>query len=103
MQSQSRSPDASPAMAPPARRSNRGVTFRAVLIGLVLIPLNCYWVIYVEGIRHWNHATAMSLFWNTIFCLMVLVLLNLLIKRYCPRFAFSQGEFVTIYAMITLA
>src|SRR5262249_47884471 len=81
----------------------RGVTTRAVLIGLLLIPLNCYWVIYVEGIRHWNHATAMSLFWNTIFCLMVLVLLNLLLKRYCPSIAFTQGEFITIYAMITLA
>src|SRR3712207_3380519 len=81
----------------------RGVTFRAVLIGLGLIPLNTYWVIYVEGIRHWNHATAMSLFWNTIFCLFLLVLLNLLLKRYLPRFAFGQGEFITIYAMITLA
>lgn len=86
---------------PPGPR--RGVTFRAVLIGLALIPLNTLWVIYVEGIRHWNHATAMSLFWNTIFCLFLLVLLNLLIKRYLPRFAFSQGEFITIYAMLTLA
>jgi hypothetical protein len=81
----------------------RGVTFRAVLIGLVLIPVNCYWVIYVEGIRHWNHATAMSLFWNTIFCLFLLVLLNLLLKRYLPRVALGQGELVTIYTMITLA
>src|SRR4051794_35380606 len=83
------------AVAPGPRR---GVTFRAVLIGLALIPVNPLWVIYVEGIRHWNHATAMSLFWNTIFCLFLLVLLNLLIKRYLPRFAFSQGEFITIYA-----
>src|SRR6185503_4439784 len=60
-------------------------------------------VIYVEGIRHWNHCTAMSLFWNTIFCIFLLVLLNLAIKRYFPRFAFGQGEFITIYVMITLA
>src|SRR2546421_6015701 len=103
MQVRTQSPRDGSATAPPAPASHRGVPPRAVLIGLLLIPLNCYWVIYVEGIRHWNHATAMSLFWNTIFCLMVLVLLNLLIKRYCPRFAFRQGEFVTIYAMITLA
>jgi uncharacterized protein DUF6785 len=90
-----------PPAPPPGPR--RGVTFRAILIGLLLIPLNTYWVIYVEGIRHWNHATAMSLFWNTIFCLFLLVLLNLLLKRYLPRFAFGQGEFITIYAMITLA
>jgi hypothetical protein len=88
---------------PASAASQRGVTFRAVLIGLLLIPLNTYWVIYVEGIRHWNHCTAMSLFWNSVFCLFVLVLLNLVIKRYIPRFAFSQGEFITIYVMVTLA
>ena len=92
-----------PATPPTSRPVDRGVTFRAVLLGLLLIPVNTYWVIFVEGIRHWNHATAMSLFWNTIFFLFILVLINLVIKRYAPRFAFSQGEFITIYVMMTLA
>src|SRR5947209_17052832 len=102
--------------ARPAPR--RGVTVRAVLIGLVLIPLNTYWIIYVEGIRHWNHCTAMSLFWNTIFCLLILILINLLLKysagrlvrsrsawlrRRAPWLPFTQGELITIYTMITLA
>ncbi|MBM3457582.1 MAG: hypothetical protein FJX77_03485, partial [Armatimonadetes bacterium] len=115
-----------PRPAPGERQ--RGVTFRAVLIGLLLIPLNTYWVIYVEGIRHWNHCTAMSLFWNTIFCLFLLVVLNLFLKRCFPRarvfglhregegpptrrrwgwkeapIPFTQGEFITIYVMITIA
>jgi hypothetical protein len=81
----------------------RGVTWRAILIGTLLIPINTYWIIQVEGIWHSNHATAMSLFWNTIFCLVVLVVMNLGLKQYAPRFAFSQGEFITIYVMITLA
>src|SRR5436309_2594173 len=81
----------------------RGVTWRAILIGTLLIPVNTYWIIEVEGIWHSNHATAMSLFWNTVFCLFLLVALNLVLKRYTPRFAFSQGEFITIYVMITLA
>ncbi len=45
----------------------RSVTPRILLIGAVLIFVNCYWIIQVEGIWHTNHATAMSLFWNTIF------------------------------------
>jgi hypothetical protein len=81
----------------------RGVTWRAILIGTILIPINTYWIILVEGIWHSNHATAMSLFWNTVFCLLILVGLNLILKRYVPRIAFSQGEFITIYVMITLA
>jgi Family of unknown function (DUF6785)/Domain of unknown function (DUF6784) len=86
-----------------APRVERGVTLRAVLIGLFLIPINTYWVMMVEGIWHSNHATAMSLFWNTVFCIFLLVLLNLVIKRYAPRFAFNQGELIVIYVMITLA
>jgi hypothetical protein len=116
-----------PACAAP-HQGQRGVTFRAVLLGLLLIPPNTYWIIYVEGIRHWNHCTAMSLFWNSIFCIFLLVLLNLFLKRYLPTarvwgrhrpggepagpwrwgwhlapVPFSQGEFITIYVMITLA
>src|SRR5687768_4314663 len=98
--------------APPARpsapsqrptRVERGVTLRAVLIGLFLIPINTYWVMMVEGIWHTNHATAMSLFWNSVFCVFLLVLLNLAIKRYAPRYAFNQGELIVVYVMITLA
>src|SRR5437016_4479046 len=43
----------------------RSVTLRVLVLGTVLIFINCYWVIEVEGIWHSNHATAMSLFWNT--------------------------------------
>ncbi|MGC8783470.1 MAG: DUF6785 family protein [Armatimonadota bacterium] len=82
----------------------RGVTPRSVLIGTVLIPVNTYWIIQVEGIWHRNHATAMSLFWNTVFCLMILILVNvLLLKRFLPRYAFTQGELIVIYVMITIA
>jgi hypothetical protein len=81
----------------------RGVTWRSILIGTFLIPINTYWVIQVEGIWHSNHATAMSLFWNSVFCILLLVLLNLVLKRYTPRVAFSQGEFITIFVMINLA
>jgi hypothetical protein len=81
----------------------RGVTWRAVLIGTLLIPLNTFWIIQVEGIWHTNHCTGMSLFWNSVFCIFLLVLVNLALKSYLPRFAFSQGEFITIFVMITLA
>ncbi len=82
----------------------RSVTARILLLGTLLIFANCYWVIQVEGIWHTNHATAMSLFWNTIFFLLILVLVNIFIlKRFFPRHAFSQGELITCYAMMTIA
>jgi len=69
----------------------------------VLIPPNCYWVMKVEGIWHWGHPTAVSLFWNVVFNLLVLVGLNFVLKRLCPRYALTQAEFITIYVMITIA
>ncbi len=80
------------------------VTFRILLISTVLIFVNCYWIMEVEGIWHTNHATAMSLFWNTTFFLLLLVLYNIFVmKRFFPRRAFSQGELITCYAMMTIA
>ena len=80
-------------MAQPPPKS---ITFRIVLIGLILIVVNCFWVIQVEGIWHSNHASAMSLFWNSIFFLLLLVLFNLFVlKRFWPKKAFSQGELLS--------
>src|SRR4051812_31621172 len=69
----------SPAVAPA-----RSVTFRILVIAVALIFVNCYWVIEVEGMWHTNHATAMSLFWNTTFFLLLLVLFNtFVLKPFC--------------------
>lgn len=96
--------DAPPIPTPGSRTNAPSVTFRILLIGTILIFVNCYWVIQVEGIWHTNHATAMSLFWNTVFCLLLLVLFNIFVmKRFFPRRAFSQGELITCYVMMTLA
>jgi len=58
---------------------------------------------YVEGIWHTGHPTAMSLFWNVVFTLLVLVIINMGIKRVAPRFALTQAEFVTLYVMLMIA
>jgi hypothetical protein len=82
----------------------RGVTLRAVLFSIPLIFINCYWVLETEGIWHSNHATAMSLFWNTTFFLFLIVLFNVFVlKRALPNWALSQGELITIYVMMTIA
>lgn len=93
-------PGAQPAVVP----RPRGVTLRAIVLAIPLIFLNCYWVFQTEGIWHSNHATAMSLFWNTTFFLFLLVLLNVFVlKRLVPRRALSQGELITIYVMMNIA
>ncbi len=79
------------------------VTWRALLIGLLLIPVNCYWIIQMEVVRYSGIPTTISLLFNAVFCLFVLSSLNLLVGKLKPRFAFSQAEFLAVYVMICLA
>ncbi|MBI2300856.1 MAG: hypothetical protein HYU66_18255 [Armatimonadetes bacterium] len=90
-----------PTDTPPPRRS--AITFRAILIGLLLMPPNVYWCLQVEGIWHSGHPSALSLFWNVVFTILILLAINLRIKRYAPRWALTQGEFIVIYIILYMA
>src|SRR5438093_8628524 len=50
-----------------------GVTARAVLIGLVLIPANTWWLAQIEYVRYSDNATTSSLFFNAIAILLLLL------------------------------
>ena len=43
-----------------------GVTYRSVMIGLLLIPLNCFWVVLAEIMWYSGEPTTISLFYNEI-------------------------------------
>ncbi len=86
-----------------AGKKRPAVTTRAIVIGTLLIPFHVYWIITVEGIYHWNHCTAVSLYWNVVFNLLILLGVNALLKKFAPRWALTQAEFVTIYVMIAVA
>ena len=86
--------------AAPARAR---VTVRAVVLGAVLIPLNVYWVMMVEGIWHSGHPSVMALPWGAVFNLVILLLVNVLLRRFAPRHAFTQAELITIYTMVAIA
>ena len=91
--------EADPAALPlPLRR--RSVTPRAVLLGVLLLPVNAYWVICMELMRYSAHPTTLSLFFNCVFLLVVLTLLNVLVARILPRWALCQGELLLVYSML---
>ena len=91
------------AIAQQTKRSNPSVTLRAVILGLALIPVNSY-CIMANHLKYWSTLpTTISLIYNVIITLMVLIPVNFLIKRFLPRFALSQGEFLTIYVMLSVA
>ena len=77
-----------------------GVTWRALLIGLLLIPVNVYWIMDSRG---QGYPTTVSLYFNVIFCIFILIGFNYIIKKLLPRFAFSQGELLAIYVMLAVS
>jgi hypothetical protein len=79
-----------------------GVTLRAFVISLILIPPNCYWVVQSEAVWGTTYLTIVSLFFNVTFDLLVLVWLNAFFKRLAPKAALKQGELLTIYVMLCL-
>lgn len=59
-----------------------GVTFRSVVIGLMLIPLNTLWVVLAELGWYSGFPTCLSLFFNAVFCVFVIVAGNLVVERF---------------------
>src|SRR5579883_1707186 len=70
---------------------------RAILLGLLIIPFTCYW--------------AQAQVVDRIFSLMIppvsmtlgLILVNLVIRRFLPKAALTQGELLVFYGMQTVA
>jgi len=77
-----------------------GVTWRALLVGILLIPVNVYWIIDSRG---QGYPTTVSLYFNVIFCIFVLIGFNFIINRLLPKFALRQGELLTVYVMLAIS
>lgn len=80
-----------------------GASWRAITIGLLLIPVNVYWVIQIEGIWYSGMITLISLFMNTTISLLVIILVNLCLRRVKPGATLNQGELLTIFIMLNLS
>lgn len=80
-----------------------GISFRAFLIGLILIPFNCYWVTISEIKRASSDSTCVSMFMTVIFILFFLTLINYFVGKRFPRWMLSQGELMIIYIMLSIA
>jgi hypothetical protein len=87
---------------------NGRIRFRTLSIGLVLIIINIYWVIQKEAYPGWVTAAVgppdtLSLFYNVIFILFVLLLLNFSLGKAFPKVHLSKIELVAIYAMLCIS
>ena len=79
------------------------VSFRIILLGLLLIPVNCYWlVISRQPYQYQSIPTLISPFFNVVFIVFVIALLNRMLTKFAPRASLTHGELITIYIMLSL-
>jgi hypothetical protein len=80
-----------------------GVTVRAIILGLILIVINNWWLFHMEIVHLSGHPTTTSIFFNSVFILVFLVCANGLVRRVKPEWPLSQAEMLTVYVMINIA
>ena len=77
-----------------------GLTPRVLLIAFIMVPINCYFVIQMELVRHIEISCMVPLS-NVIFILMIFMLINFLIRRAAPSIALRQDELLVLYVMLS--
>jgi hypothetical protein len=76
--------------------------WRAVVLALVLAPFHTYWLINLEIVRGTGFSSTISLYFNVILTLVALAAVNVPLRRYCPRWALTRAELITVYAMLSM-
>jgi len=79
------------------------VTWRAILIALLIIPINSRWINEIENVRNYMWPSMFSLPLNVLAILMLITFANLAIKKFLPRWALSQSELLVIYSMLAVS
>lgn len=79
-----------------------GLTARALVLGLVLIPPNILFMLhgYIWG---QSRPATVSLIFNVVISLLLVWLVSHALGRFWPRLRLTPAELVVIYAMLTLA
>src|SRR5579862_6388881 len=81
----------------------RGASFRAIVLGLLLIPFNVFWIVRLERVMFGPYPSTISLFANVVFLLFILTGINAVLRKLAPRVAFTQGELLTVYTMLAIS
>ena len=82
--------------------SRQVVTWRSILIGLLLLTFNVYWVTVTE-MKYRAEATALPIFIYPVFILFCLVVFNYPLSKFWPSQRLMSSELLTIYAMLVVS
>ena len=77
------------------------ITFRSILIGVVLIPLNYLWIVQLELVRY-SLVTYLVPYYTVIFIITVLILCNGSLGKFSPRLRLTYPELAVIYIILSV-
>ena len=84
-------------------RPNHGVTLRAIALGLLLLPVNTYFIMVNGKTYGRSFPTTVSIIFNVVITLTAVITVNYVIKRLRPRLALKQEELLTVHIMLCLS
>ncbi len=79
---------------------HQGITLKSLLIALILIPINCFWIIQLEVVRY-THPTLVAPLANVIFSILILLVLNWVLRRF-TFLSLSSSELLSIYVFLSV-
>lgn len=82
--------------------SQKGVTPRAVVLGFLAIVPAVFWGVYGDVVSQ-TDLTSTSLMMPPVLIITALLVANCFLGRFKPHLKLSQGELLTIYAMLTVS
>ena len=81
----------------------KAFTFRAILLALLLMPINIKWVTQYEIVLAAGSPTTLSIFYTSVVILLALVGINMLVRKLKASWALSQGELLLIYIVMNVS
>jgi len=89
------------ASAPDSRQG--GFSVRAILLGLILMTVNVYWVTVVEVRWYTLDSSCLPLFITPVFLLFIVTAANRGVRRLSAEAALTQAELLVMYVMIVVS
>jgi len=82
----------------------RPTAWRGFFVGILLLPLNTLWVLYMELIGgHGPYCSTISLFFNVVFIMVFAALANAAVRRLRPGLALSRLDLIIVYVFLTIS
>ena len=79
-----------------------GIRHRVVIVTLLLIVPNAYFVVGAEILYSQGLPTRVALFYSVVFILFLVTLLNTVLERFLPKVALTRAELGFLYIMLSL-